>query len=499
MKKNLLVILVAAMALAFSMPALAVDVDFSGEYRIRGFYNDNPNLLDDSPGNEDDSAAWLDHRFRLQTVFKANDNVSVTTRMDVFDEQPFGDESIFFDTYSGDDNDDIDVDALYLTVMSPIGLFKAGRIPGGSVWGTDLANTGEDFAFDRIEYFAKTGDLIFGAIYEKLTEDNSLYMSNFDNEGDCDTYYLVGVYKKENLEIGTALRYQDLDEVADLIDNTPIRELVDGYDTVAGMLGFHPYLIDDFLPPGMVPHSSVLSAISSIYYNYDIVQNFAIAPYVKAAVGPFNIEAEFIYETGKYEADNKVTTLDGTLTPVKFKNREIEALTYKVEAALNLDRATFNLGFASAEGQDYSELMKPDGDITIGNVLYHGLGDDFEPLLILTNDVGGKPLNNGYTTMLSGVDLLYGGFSFALNDKLTLRGAIGQAWTNEDDYCDGEDDLGFEVDLGLTWKVMDNLTCKFDVGYLDKGDEVLEGTTLRPASGEGDETIAAYTEVSVTF
>ena len=92
MKKWLLVSVMASLALVLTVPALAVDVEFSGEYRIRGFYNDNPTLQDDG---EDDSAAWLDHRFRLETKFKANDNVSLTTRLDVFDEQPFGDEAVF--------------------------------------------------------------------------------------------------------------------------------------------------------------------------------------------------------------------------------------------------------------------------------------------------------------------------------------------------------------------------------------------------------------------
>lgn len=496
MKKCLWVIVMASLALALSLPALAVDVDFSGEYRIRGFYNDNPTLQDDG---DKDSAAWLDHRFRLETKFKANENVSLTTRLDVFDEQPFGEEDVFFDNFEQDDSQDIDVDAVYLTVLSPIGLFKAGRIPGGSTFGTSLGNTGVDYAFDRIEYFAKSGNLIFGALYEKLAEDNVL--GDVDNEGDCDSYYLLGVYHTDTLEAGLAFRYQDADEVADLVDNGSTRELVAGFNQVAASMGFNPFYIPSFLPPGVVvPQAPVLSAVAGIYYNYGKVANYAFNPYIKAAITDcLKIEAEAIYETGEYEADNRTLFLNNTLTPVNFGDRDIDSLTYKVEAMYESDAASFNLGWASTSGQDFDELMKPDGDITIGNLIYRGLGDDFTPLLILTGDAGGKPLNNGYTTMLSGADLLYAGASFPLNDKLTLHGAIGQAWANEDEYTGGDDDLGFEVDLGVTWKAMDNLCCKLVAGYLDEGDEILAGTMLLPGSGDGDATYAVYSEVTMTF
>lgn len=529
MKKLLMVCVMASLALVVAMPALAVDVDFSGEYRIRGFYNDNPTLQDDG---DKDSASWLDHRFRLKTKFKLNDNLSVTTRLDAFDDQPFGDELILFDGDGEDDGNDIDVDEIYMTVLTPVGLFKAGRIAGGSSFGTDLGNTGEDFGFDRLEYFAKSGDLIFGAIYEKLVEDNTL--DAVDNEGDCDTYYLVGVYKKENLEAGMGFRFQDVDEVSDLVDHLPLIEAVNAYSEKADIsqlaygMGYPmgsnpetpwPYYMDlrqdvpavsplggalasvGVVPAGTtIPANAFASAISGIYYAYGSLKNYALNPYVKASFGDVRLEAEIIYEFGEYCARNRgITFIDSNLQPVNFGDRDINTLTYKLEVAFDMEDSCFKLGWASVSGQDYGELLKPDGDLTIGNLLYHGLGEDFEPLLILTGDVAGKPLSNGYTTMFSGVDLFYAGASFPLNDTLTLRGAIGQAWAQEDDYSGGDDDFGFEIDLGLTWDIMDNLTYKADVGYLDKGDEILAGTTLLSHAGDGDATYALFNEVCLSF
>ena len=526
MKKWLLVTLVASLAVMLTMPALAVEVDFSGQYRIRAFYNDNPTLQKDGDSK---SASWLDHRFRLGTKFKLTDNLSVATRVDVLDEIPFGEKHILYDGYEENTGKDIEVDGVYLSALTSVGLFKAGRIPGGSSFGTDLGDTGIDFSFDRIEYFAKSGDLIFGAIYEKLVEDNVL--GEVDTQGDCDTYYLLGVYKEENMEAGLAFRFQDVDEVSDLVDHLPLIEVVDRYSAagtdltplVTSPLVGYPagptYYMDlrqnvgaastlgatlaaaGAVPPGTtIAASPLAAAISEIYYSYGGLKNYAFAPYFKAVLGGVRVEAEFIYEMGEYRAKNRgFTFIDANMAPVTFGDRDINALTYKLEAAYDMDAASLKLGWASSSGQDYSELLKPNGDITIGNLLYHGLGDDFRPLLILTNDIGGQPLNNGYTTMLSGVDLLYAGASFPLNDTLTLRGALGQAWTNEDDYTGGKDDLGFEIDLGVTWKIMENLTYKGDIGYLDEGDEILAGTTLRSHAGNGDPTYAVYSEVCVNF
>jgi len=526
MKKWLLATLMASLAVMLTIPALAVDVDFSGQYRIRAFYNDNPTLQKDGDSK---SASWLDHRFRLGTKFKINDNLSISTRMDVFDELPFGEKDILYDGYEENRGKDIEVDGVYLSALTPVGLFKAGRIPGGSTFGTDLGDTGVDFSFDRIEYFAKAGDLIFGAIYEKLVEDNVL--GNVDNQGDADTYYLMGIYKEENMEAGMAFRFQDVDEVSDLVGHLPLIEVVDRYSAggtdltalaTSPLVGYpagRTYYMDlrqsvpaastlgatlaaaGAVPPGTtIPASPLAAGISQIYYGYGALKDYAFAPYFKATLGGIRLEAEFIYEIGEYKAKNRgVRFIDQNMALVNNEDRDINGLTYKVEADFDMAEASFKLGWASSSGQDYSELLKPNGDITIGNLLYHGLGDDFRPLLILTNDIGGQPLNNGYTTMFSGVDLLYAGASFPLNDTLTLRGAMGQAWTNEDDYTGGKDDLGFEIDLGVTWKIMDNLTYKGDIGYLDEGDEILSGTTLLPQAGNGDPTYAVYSEVCVNF
>lgn len=475
MKKLLVGITAISLVLALIVPAMAdLNVDFSGEYRIRGFYNDNPWLTKGVNGYDDGySASWLDHRFRLKTVFQANENVSVTTRLDIFDDQPFGDENVltdgnnsgFTDTFYSDGND-IDVDEVYLTALTSIGLFKAGRIAGGSSWGTDLGNTGEDFSFDRIEYFMKTGDIIGGVIYEKLYEDNTL--GNNNNQGDIDTYYLLGQYKQEDFEAGVCFRYQDVDDLFDL----------------AAAASPELYYVALSENNGVVPIMAIISG-------YDTVKNYALAPYVKAAFGPVGIEAEAIYETGKYEGS--------------APTRDIDTLTWTLEGSVDMDAASAHLGWAACSGQDYGELVKSNGDLTIGNLIYRGLGWDFEPLLILTGDAGGKPLNNGYTTLLTGVKLVYAGGSFAISDTLSLNGAIGQAWVDEDRYTNGDDDLGWEVDLGLTWQVMDNLTYSAGVGYLDKGDEILRGTALStnasyPFAGtDGDDTYVCVHEVKVEF
>ena len=56
--------LAVAACMLFAIPAMAVDVDFSGYYRVRGFFQDTQSLNDDART----ANAKFDHRFRIQPV-----------------------------------------------------------------------------------------------------------------------------------------------------------------------------------------------------------------------------------------------------------------------------------------------------------------------------------------------------------------------------------------------------------------------------------------------
>ena len=80
MKRYLLGLGCVCLALLITAPAWALDVDFSGYYRARGFYHDNTALTQTHT-----SASYMDMKFRLNTVFKISDALRVTTQFDALD------------------------------------------------------------------------------------------------------------------------------------------------------------------------------------------------------------------------------------------------------------------------------------------------------------------------------------------------------------------------------------------------------------------------------
>ena len=191
MKKFTIIGLAICLAFALAAPVMAVDVDFSGHYRARGFYTSHWDLRDTSASN-----AYMDMQFRLQTVFKVNDILSVTTRFDALDDKVWGEGAGTVDS--------IDFDRAYMTIKAPIGTFFVGRMKGGAFGTTFVDTEGER---DRIKYAKVIDNLTFKAIYQKSTELDDVRgapaaIGADAADQDRDFYALIGVYKMENITAG---------------------------------------------------------------------------------------------------------------------------------------------------------------------------------------------------------------------------------------------------------------------------------------------------------
>ena len=81
MKNFKVIALAVAMVMLFAVPAMALDADFSGYYRVRGYYLDNQDL-NDQVGS---SHARMDMRLRLEAEFKVHDRLKLNTRWHGFD------------------------------------------------------------------------------------------------------------------------------------------------------------------------------------------------------------------------------------------------------------------------------------------------------------------------------------------------------------------------------------------------------------------------------
>ncbi|MBW2195690.1 MAG: hypothetical protein JRF37_09020 [Deltaproteobacteria bacterium] len=118
MRKFTVIALALVATFMFVVPAMAVDVEFSGHYRLRGFY-DNQTDLDDDDGESD--AKW-DQRFRIKTAFKIHDKLKLTARFDGHDNR----------TWGANTDEDFGLERLYADISFNAVNLRVGRMFAGA-------------------------------------------------------------------------------------------------------------------------------------------------------------------------------------------------------------------------------------------------------------------------------------------------------------------------------------------------------------------------------
>ncbi len=106
-----------------------------------------------------------------------------------------------------------------------------------------------------------------------------------------------------------------------------------------------------------------------------------------------------------------------------------------------------------------------------------GLGEDFQPLYILTGYFGGL-LNQHVGSTSIDDDGVHGYCLYAdqhLTEKLALHAALGYAEVDEEP-AGREDDLGWEFNLGAAYNLLDNFVYEARFGYMAGGDYFRIGT-----------------------
>ncbi|MBU4344136.1 MAG: porin, partial [Proteobacteria bacterium] len=298
MKKFTIAALALCLAFALATPAMAVDANFSGYYFVRGVYVQQWDLRDTSENN-----AFMNMRFRLQTVFKASDILSVTARFDALDGHVWGTTT---DTTGGTANN-LNFERAYMTIKAPIGTFDIGRQKGGT-FGTTFVDSEGDA--DRIKYTKVIDNLTILAIFEKVSEkDNVTTAGTAAGDADSDKYALAAIQKMENLTVGVLGAFTN--------------------DKTSG---------------------SVSTATGQ-----STTRKYALNPYFVGKFGPLNIQGELSYGWGTKDYDAAATT-----------DIDYKTLAYNVEGSFNLGAATVLAGYAfiSGENSNTTELTAAGG---VGN------------------------------------------------------------------------------------------------------------------------------------
>ena len=202
MKKLLVILFALGLVFSFTAPVMATDVSFTGEYRIRGWYDSNSQLLK----NDAVSSAFYDQRFRLQGVFQVAEGLSVTVRGDAM-EGTWGDGGRLAPDPRSPGN--IMFDYAYATFMTGIGQVKAGYMADGA-WGTTF---GDSWAtVGTIQFQTKLGeDIAFLLKTTKVTEGDKGFV---ESDRDDDGYVAALVYLGEGINGGLLYKYYRLSNMA---------------------------------------------------------------------------------------------------------------------------------------------------------------------------------------------------------------------------------------------------------------------------------------------
>jgi len=434
MKKFTIVALAICLAFAMAAPVMAVDADFSGAYRVRGVYVSQWDL-----SNRSASQSFMNMRFRLQTVFKASDILSVTTRFDALDGYVWGEDDTVAPSDVGGNANNINFDRAYMTIKSPVGDFNIGRMSGGA-WGTTFIDS--ETEKDRIKWNKTFDALTLWLVFQKNTEKDDLYTKAGANtiedsvaDADSETYYLLAKYKMENITPGILLA---------------------------------------------VGNSKTVTTEKTTTYT--------AGPYFVSKFGPLAVQGELCYVWGQTEYEDSPGTAD----------LDIKKLAYNLEASYSFGPASVMAGYAFISGDNDTTDKESGAYGDVGNdwERLFILTTNEVPSLRDLGGVGNLSYD-GQGGAKNGAKIIYGGVSFSPLDNLTLGAVIGKADADEIPAGNSKDDYGVEYDFTLNWKIYDNLTYTAIAAFLSAGDLYREQGGIAVADFE--DTYALFHEIQLSF
>ncbi|MFP4475481.1 MAG: hypothetical protein ACLFOY_07950 [Desulfatibacillaceae bacterium] len=457
MKKTFVAAMVMAVAILMAAPAMALDFSSDGYFRVRGFYNSHPLLLEEVEPNanstldqDDDSDAWMDQRLRVNSKLTVMKGLDVLTRFRACN------------GYWGDGGAKENVmqwKRVWMSITTPVGLFDVGRM-SAFAWGTLFVDS-EDSA-DRIKWTLPLADQFFLiAIFQKNTELDAEYFGvDNANDADSDTYYLAGVYRSEMLNAGLLGAYTNHKTESE----------------------------NQWQPNPLNPGFNLDPQFSA-----DI---FAFLPYFKFNMGNFRMQGELAYKWGSvdFERDNQFAMAQ----PVNggIPDYDIDALAWNLEAGFDHSMFGAEIGYAWVSG----DTTQTDDELSA----YGGVGADWCKLYILTDTNNDLYTNLGTTGNLAGAGnadtlgqigadyfdtnwgvnptynpgntgskIFYLGGYFKPMESLKLGLIYGNAKAEQTPTINGvswSQDYGNEIDFVLEWAMFDNLNYTFIAAYLDAGD-----------------------------
>jgi hypothetical protein len=431
--RKLLIVAVGLVTWLTALPLYAVDVNFSGEFRVRSFWTDNLTDGNSGGGAADDMARFNDQRFRLKTTIKAG----VTTGVVVLD---------FGNCFVGTD----------------VATFNG---PGGGA--------------------TATGDCRFGA---------GGFGGSFNTVGVREAYLHIDlsnvglILGRQRIKVGHGIVLDDITDAITVVlpmGSTTITgsmlQLVDATDALGLTTGINHDTTVWLINVGMDQKSHVINLYDAFLYD----QNASgVSPTVLNVIYPTGVAAPFVFTTADKLWLNIIgASLDVHNGPMalafegSYTIGAVSNWTAGKDARVNgwnlMGDATVDAGGAKvggtvvyASGQSQSGVNEANvadisGNYQLGNILLNN-----EQL----SDRDGGSLGGGFAGM--GILAVKLHADMVPTQKLTVGGAAIYAQTAElcsPLTCGGPTNsrtIGYELDANAKYAIDDNLAFSAGAGYL---------------------------------
>ncbi len=455
-----------------------VQFDISGEFDARGYYWDNAAMKKKDTVTNSYMRGWLD----LWPKLKVGDT-QLITKIQMRDQNPWAKfnsatgSEVFDKNYdvpsTTSDKSNISVERAYIHHDFNDKFFTEVGLMNGQVWGTTFG----DYLMPRyrVKFQGVTPVGAIGLIYEKNAEVGSSAVEDSEKD-DYNAYALYGVTKLGDITLEPLFYYH--------VDS-----------------GFYRSI-----PLGLVNATPAITA-TRVISGQDNGTKGAKILYIslasKGKLGPLGMEAEATYKNTDANKLVSTTTYSSTLpvatAVVDNKWKEI-GLYLNLWGDLDIARVGAKLA--------YGNWDKKGGIIKNAAGKYTGAGcdfrEDFKSNLILGDEIGFGTAGSNTAEDLVGMTLIQPYIKNVKlgSDKLTCSASFGYIMSNQKD-TNFEGATAWETDLGVQYKLSDNLLYKVDAGYakvsIDKKEQIASLNPNPWAAGSPDPIMVLKHEILLTF
>jgi len=451
MSKKLLVLTLGALLVVFMAGSAlaATSISFSGSYQVRGFYLSNPEMKggDENTANDGEvSSAWFDHDLYIYTTFKVTDALSLKLNINAYGGQMWGD--IQANRWWGSGAEMLGASGpggagaindsspefyqCYMQIKTQYGLFYFGRMAGGQA-GLIMVPAAQaspvsapryvfdsEASRDRFKWFLPLGKAGLLFVYEKSAE-----------KGGQQAY---------------AARVSDYD--MDQWAFAPMYNWEHGHANVLFALLRDRHNVDG---------TSLFTAIRPRYGNAGRVDVWFIHPALRLNYDMFEFNTELYWASGTADFNNPA-----------LQDIDVEDSAYYFDLQYKYGPGKIGLMYLWCQGDDdqfdASKAVKDNKD----SVAILRSGADFQPLYAAYGAYDGLRYNTDNHQLIS----LW--WDHSLTEDLMLHAAYGWIKINKPGKTAGganiSDDYGSEFDLGIAYKLMNNLEYQAHFGYFMPGD-----------------------------